>query len=152
MAHVSTGCHDDALDLVQEAMIKFVSNYQHKPAEQWKPLFYRVLNSKMMDLHRRRKVRNGITRLFGFDGEEDTFDSGLQTPDDQLKTRGAMTELDQALGELPARQQQAVMLRLIDGLNTNDTALAMGVSAGSVKTHYSRAISALRERLGEHWP
>ena len=45
MAKLSTQNTEDALDLVQDAMMKLVQNYQDKPVNELKPLFYRILTS-----------------------------------------------------------------------------------------------------------
>jgi RNA polymerase sigma-70 factor (ECF subfamily) len=74
-----------------------------------------------------------------------------RTPDEQIEARQALQKLEQAVAELPARQREAFMLRTFEGLDVAGTAVAMGCSTGSVKTHYSRAVHTLREELGEHW-
>ena len=53
-----------------------------------------------------------------------------------------------ALPRLPKRQRQAVTLRYLGGLTDMEVAEALGISAGSVKTHIHRGLAALRERLG----
>ena len=74
-----------------------------------------------------------------------------RTPDEQIESRQAMDKLEDAVTALPARQRDAFMLRTFEGLDVAGTAVAMGCSEGSVKTHYSRAVHTLRDVLGEYW-
>lgn len=53
-----------------------------------------------------------------------------------------------AVRRLPARQREAVVLRYYLDLSEADMASAMGISAGSVKTHVHRGLAALHETLG----
>jgi RNA polymerase sigma-70 factor (sigma-E family) len=55
-----------------------------------------------------------------------------------------------ALAELPARQREALVLRFYADLSEAEIAEAMGCSRGSVKSHTSRGVAALRARM-EHW-
>lgn len=159
IAEINIRDRDDALDLVQDAMIKLVRSYSGRPEEEWAPLFYRILQNGIRDWQRRRRVRNRVMVWFGRpagdDAEYDPVvlapDPAARTPEEELQTAQAMTRLEGAMRALPDRQREAFMLRTFEGLGVAATALAMGCSEGSVKTHYSRAVHALRDRLGEYW-
>jgi RNA polymerase sigma-70 factor (ECF subfamily) len=148
---------DDALDAVQDAMIKLVQSYSARPVEEWRPLFYRILANGIRDMQRRRTVRGRIMAWLPVrDSEDDEeFDAIAQAPSHEAEPAKRL-ELDEAIGvlesavaALPSRQQQAFLLRNFEGLDVRETASAMGCSEGSVKTHYFRALEALRARLGE---
>ncbi len=158
-AEIAVRDRDDALDLVQNAMIKLARNYAARPETEWSPLFYRILQNGIRDFHRRRAVRGKVMSFFGravddepaYDPVQQAPDPAGRTPEESLQTGEAMQALESALHALPARQREAFMLRTFEGLDVNGTATAMGCSAGSVKTHYSRAVHSLRDTLGEHW-
>lgn len=148
---------DDALDAVQDAMLQLVRAYADRPADQWKPLFYRILENRIRDMQRRRTVRGRVIAWLPFRGDDDDDEpdpiaqapSPEPQPPRRLEIDQAVTALEKALGELPRRQQQAFLLRTLEGLDVAETAAAMGCSQGSVKTHYFRALQALRAQLGE---
>lgn len=159
MAHIATGNQEDALDLVQDAMFKLVEKYSDKTEADWGPLFYRILQSRINDYHRRNQVRNRH-RVFLNSVDEDNKEDPIQavkdesshTPEAEFKTETGMRQLQKVLENLPVRQQQAFLLRAWEGMDVKQTAQAMSCAEGSVKTHYSRAIHTLRDKLGDHWP
>jgi len=159
IAEIAIRDRDEALDLVQDAMLKLASKYAHKEDREWAPLFYRILQNGVRDYHRRGKVRNRVMVWFGGaksdDGDYDAIaaapDPIGRTPEEYLQNDEAMQTLEEAVVALPERQREAFMLRTFEGLDVAETAVAMGVSAGSVKTHYFRAVHSLRDSLGEHW-
>lgn len=154
IAELSTGSRDDALELVQDAMLGFVRRYAAKPATDWTPLFYSVLDSRVLDHHRRHKVRGRWLTWLRPDPDDAGADPLAQVADcaepgplqraADVDTRAAV---DAALRALPLRQRQAFLYRVWEGLDVAQTATAMGISDGSVKTHLSRALAALRQRL-----
>jgi RNA polymerase sigma-70 factor, ECF subfamily len=146
---------DDALDAVQDAMLQLARAYADRPAEEWKPLFYRILENRIRDVQRRRTVRGRVMAWLPFrsDDDEDESDpiaqaaSNEPSPGRRLEIDEAMQALEKALHGLPRRQQQVFMLRSLEGMDVAQTAVAMGCSEGSVKTHYFRALQALRAQL-----
>jgi len=160
MAQVALRDPDDALDVVQDAMLKLARNYASRPSTEWRPLFYRILENGIRDLQRRRSVRKRfMTWLPGVkedpdnevqDPLENVADAAPEIPEVLMQGQ-AMEQLEASLRSLPARQREAFMLRNFEGLDVAETATAMGCSQGSVKTHYSRAVHTLRDQLGEVW-
>lgn len=73
-------------------------------------------------------------------------DRGPRMPDDDAADRD---EVFQALATLPQRQRTAVVLRYYADLTEADTAAAMDVSVGTVKSAVSRGLDRLRAQLGE---
>ncbi len=154
-AELALGQRDDALDCVQDTMLKFVG-YQQRPAMEWTPLFWTILRRQITDRHRRNHIKQ---RLFfwqdnrsdddGSSWQESIADDGPD-PEQALVHNRAWHALGMQLRSMPRRQREAFMLRELEGLDVDQTAAAMGCSQGSVKTHLFRAHEKLRTAL-EDW-
>ncbi len=164
IAQIALRHEADALDTVQDAMLQLSLRYASRPAEEWRPLFYRILENRIRDVQRRRNVRNRVMALLHWrgdarssDDEEKIADPIEQAVDNspgpsaQLESGETLEAIERAIGTLPTRQRQAFLLRNLEGLDVAQTAAAMKCSEGSVKTHYFRAVQALRAQLGEFW-
>ncbi|HPH08474.1 MAG TPA: RNA polymerase sigma factor [Methylotenera sp.] len=157
IAQIATGNREDALDIVQDAMIKLVQKYSTHAKDEWKPLFYSILQTRILDWHRRQNVRNRFRSWFHWDEDEETEDfleqqpaNNASAPDLQLQDDQFMDNLNTALSKLPLRQQQVFLMRVWEGMDIAETAAAMQCSQSSVKTHYARALEKLRAQLEHH--
>jgi RNA polymerase sigma-70 factor (ECF subfamily) len=157
-AELSCANRDDALEVLQDAMLGFVRRYQDRPEAEWPLLFWRVLDSRLVDLQRRHSVRRRWFGLLPGRDDEDPGDDPLERVPDhgepgplaRLGDAEATAALQDALRALPLRQRQAFLLRVWEGLDVAATAAALGISEGSVKTHLFRALQSLRARLEHH--
>jgi RNA polymerase sigma-70 factor, ECF subfamily len=153
IARISLRNDADALDAVQEAMIKLARRYADRPAVEWPPLFYAVLRNCVNDELRGRRSRGTLLAWFRGPGESEEAAVALPDqapqPHQEWESERRLLELEHSIAQLPPRQREAFLLRNVEELDVADTARAMGCSQGSVKTHYSRAVQALRARLEE---
>ncbi len=154
MESATHGQHGIAMDLVQEAFISLHKAYADKSTDEWYPLFYTILNNKLQDWRRKEARRSQPFSLFrkvSLDDDDvelqDVVDESTPNPFDFLDQAVTADEIQNAIAELPVRQQQAFMLRAWEGFDTHTTAEIMNCSEGSVKTHYHRAIQGLRTAL-----
>lgn len=152
--------NDVALDVVQDAMLSLASQYGARPAAELPMIFHRILRNAIVDHFRRQRVRTQwttpLSALHGSnDGERselevlETLDPGTDADETVETVERAQLRaiLDEEITRLPRRQREAFLLRYWEDLSVAETALVMGCSEGSVKTHCSRAAHALAGAL-----
>ena len=97
--------------------------------------------------------QNQVTKLFPMDEAIDVMrrkgrhlEPAVISLEDSTTLRLALAE---AMAKLPRRQREAIALRFLSDMSEADTANALGVSPGSVKTHVHRGLATLRDELGD---
>lgn len=148
---------DDARDALQDAFLnafRSIDRFEgHAQLSTW--LHRIVVNASLMKLRtRRRKPEQPIDDLLpGWqeDGHPErpaqAWRSDALEAAQQAELRELVLEKIQAL---PEGYRNVLMLRDIEDLDTEETAEAMGISPGAVKTRLHRARQALRELLEPH--
>ncbi len=125
------GDQGDAEDIAQEALARTVSRW-HKLADRPEGWVVTVATNLAIDRQRRRRRQIGHSP------------DSLVLVDPYLAER---LDLARAIRQLPRRQREVVVLRYLADLSELDVADALGCAPGSVKTHASRGLAALRRQL-----
>jgi RNA polymerase sigma factor (sigma-70 family) len=68
------------------------------------------------------------------------------------RERREVRELAEAITDLPDRQRDVVILRLVDGLSTKECAARLGIAEGTVKSSLSRGLDSLKPLLEDLRP
>ena len=140
-------------------MLKLSEKYADRPPEEFPMLFQRILQNTIRDYFRRQKVRSVWTTLLSSltgkqnadDEEHDPLETmdvdpefcSIETPHGRHDRVQLIKVIEEGLHNLPARQREAFLLRYWEEMDVAETAVTMGCSEGSVKTHCSRATHAL---------
>jgi RNA polymerase sigma-70 factor (ECF subfamily) len=152
---------ESALDIVQDSMMKLAEHYGHKPIEELPMLFQRILSNCTLDWFRRQKVQNALfSNMSDFESANEDEDFNLlealdassgsdlgESAENIMDRAQTLRTIEAEIQQLPGRQREAFLMRYWEELNVAETAAAMGCSQGSVKTHCSRAVSALGKAL-----
>lgn len=124
-----------AEDVAAEALARAYAHWRKIGDQPWREGWVvRVASNLALDVARSRSRTTDAAMV----------DQGRE--DDDVVVRLALVE---AMARLPKRQREVVALRHLAGMSEAETAAALRVSNGSVKTHLSRGLAALRTRLGE---
>lgn len=136
-AMARTGDSDLANDITQELFLRLARHrrpvFRRAKFSTW---LYRVTANIATDQWRRQAARPAAPL------EEPVGAGGLE----------ASIDLDRVLAvldSLPARQREVFHLRILEQWSVEETATALGINIGSVKTHLHRALGAVRTQLEE---
>jgi RNA polymerase sigma-70 factor (ECF subfamily) len=153
-----TGNEDDAREALQDAFLSAFRNIQRFDAKsRFSTWMHRiVINACLMKLRaKRRRPSVSLDDLGnGRNGEEGSGALDIASwrerapdePDEQTQRR-----VRDEVSELPEDYRTIIMLRDIEELDTEETAVVLGISQSAVKTRLHRARLALRERLDKYF-
>lgn len=148
------GSEDEAADVVQEAFVRAVRGLgRFRGASRISTWLHRItVNEALQRLRsRRRAAERPIEELLPrFDDEGrrlDVVPPWSQTPDELLQCRETRQAVHRCMERLPQDYRLVLLLRDVEGLDTQEAANALGVRPGAVKTRLHRARLALRELL-----
>lgn len=149
LIRATTGDPAEALDLTQEVFISAFSSLKRydtaRPLSVW---LRKIALNRCRDWARRRKVRSFFTWAAPLEQAcaiaDDTVPSDLQAAD-----RAELARVTAAIGKLPTRLREALVLRVIDELTQAEAAAVLGVTEKSVETRLYRARLRLNEILAD---
>jgi RNA polymerase sigma-70 factor (sigma-E family) len=143
LAYLMLGSHAQAEEVVQDAFVKLQLRWGGLRNLDKAPAYLRsvVLNQARSALRHRKVVDRHDARR--------TAEPPYVSPEGEAVAADERDRIVSALRRLPDRQREAVALRYYLDLSEADMAAAMGVSAGSVKTHVHRGLATLAHLLDE---
>lgn len=138
---------EEALDVTQESFVAaFAALKRYDSERPFKLWISRIALNKCRDWARRRAVRSFFARAQPI---EDAFDlaSDGASPETEAVDRAELRRVSAAIGDLPFKLREALILRAIEGMSQAEAAEALGVTEKTVETRLYRARARLNELL-----
>ena len=140
-AYLLTGDRHAAEDLVQTALAKLYLSWD------------KVEQRGSIDGYVRRILVNENNSMWRRGWKKREYATGVLPDDDHVTDEydeGQRAAVWAVVQTLPRKARAVVVLRYYEQLSEAETAEALGISVGTVKSQASRALAALRERAPQH--
>lgn len=138
------GRHHDAMDVVQDVFLRWNAQCAHSSPVQPRGWLRRVTLNRAIDLRRRTKTIPGGDEALARIPSTDTM--GLALDHEVLRA-----DIAAALDRVTDVQRGVLVAKVYDGMTFARIAIEIGISVPTVKTHYLRAVRAMRDRLERRW-
>jgi RNA polymerase sigma-70 factor (ECF subfamily) len=144
-AAVLLGAGDDADDVVQEALVKAYRQLARYRGESgFRPWLLAIVANETRNLHRSRRRRDGLVLRAA--AREDPEPAGPDPADSAVAGERRRQLVDQ-LRRLGVRDREVLVCRFLLELSEAETAAALRLPKGTVKSRTARALAKLREHL-----
>lgn len=148
LAYLLLGDADEAEDVAQEAFIRaFYALARFDPARPLRPWLLQI--ARNLAYNRRRSLRRYLAALGRW---WEATSSQVEAPSVTVLQEQEAQTLWQAVQQLQVRDQEVIYVRYFLALSVADTAAALGVAEGTVKSRLSRALSRLRTVVEREFP
>ena len=146
-AYVITGTAADAEDAAQEGFVKaYRALDRFRQGAEWRPWLLRIVANEAKNRRRAAGRREALAlRVAAYDRPGDAVPS----PEAALLRGEARARLLAAVERLPDEHRDAIACRYFLELSEEETAAALGIRRGTVKSRLSRALERLRAELEE---
>jgi RNA polymerase sigma-70 factor (ECF subfamily) len=145
IAYVTTGIADEAEDAAQEGFVKaYHALPRFRPGAPFRPWILRIVANEARN---RRRSAGRRARLALRLAEDRRSGDAAPSPEQAVLAVEDRRELVAALSALREADRLVIAYRYLVGLSEADTASALGVARGTVKSRLSRALDRLRAEL-----
>ena len=143
------GNRDDAMDVTQDAMLRFFTTLKSFDAtRRVQPWLFTIVRNQVRDLWRQRRRRPADAG-----GESDALVGQLAapqaSPEADLHRQELKRRVWRALAALPPEKREIIVLRDFHDLSYNDIAQVLDIPIGTVMSRLHGARRQLRARLEE---
>lgn len=137
----------EALDVTQETFIAaFAALARYDRSRPFRVWLSRIAINKCRDWARRRAVRKFFTFAAPLEAADAVATNDVSA-DDALSDRQELARVRRAIADLPIPLRETLLLRTVEGLSEDDTALALSISRKAVETRLYRARQTLTAAL-----
>jgi len=138
------GEREEARDLAQETFVRlYRAAPRYRPRERFRSWLFRIAGNLARGRLRRRKV----LRWVPFDPFRHDPADGAGRADERLEREASRAAVRDALGGLPERQREAILLRRYGGLSYREIAETLGTTLPGVESLIQRGMEGLRREL-----
>jgi RNA polymerase sigma-70 factor (ECF subfamily) len=153
VAHAMVGSRDDALELVQEALLKtWRARDTFREGEPFLPWFHRILRNSCFSFLRKHGRLRAASVSARKPGDEDQGDweiaDDAEPEESAIEAAERSASLQKALAGLAPRDREILALRHFQELAYQEIADTLEIPIGTVMSRLFHARRRLRERLG----
>ncbi len=146
----------DSEDLAQDTFVKaFSALNKYDDSYEFSTWIYRIALNVCRDYFRRKKMFFfSLSAPVGDEEESELEDfipqNSFHDPDDTVLNQELRVSLEKAIGGLPVKFREVIVLRHLEGLSYEEISSITGLPVGTVKTYLHRARKKLQDELNKY--